>query len=601
MGERGLKSLIVILFCAFGAVAAPPRFSLPGGVYTNDIALELTASPPSAVIRLTLDGSEPTATSSAYMTALIITNSVLVRARTFERDAPSGPIASETYILLGSDLLDFTSNLPLVIINTFGQSVSHQTKVPVSVRFIGCGAGGRSSLTGRADFEGRATLNIRGTSSLQFPKHSFSLKTKDDAGKSLKASILGFPADADWILYAPYPDKTLMRDVLAYDLSNQMGHYAPRTRFVEVFATRSDQKLGRGSYLGVYVFEERIKRGPQRVNIAKLQPSSAHEPEVSGGYIFKKDHDKSPGGFTTSHGIHFYYVDPKENKLNSPQKAWLTGYLNQFEKSLYGAEFKDPVQGYAAYIDSSSFIDLHWTVEISKNIDGYRLSNYLHKDRNGKLKMEPIWDWNLSFGNADFHEGWLPEGWYWPLISHGDYPWFRRLFEDPDFKQKYIDRWAQLRTNQFAVSNILAKIDAMALQLEEAQRRNFKRWRILNRAVWPNWYVGSSYAEEVDWMKHWIEQRIAWIDQQFVPAPAVSIQNASNGSNRLLNFQPVSGDIYYTLDGTDPRSPGGAISPQAKRFRNEISVEQGVKFFARTYSASGWSAPVRSAGILPVR
>src|SRR5260221_10101571 len=265
-------SLILIPFLTVLSADAFPRFSIPGEVYTNDITLELSASAPSEVIHFTLDGSEPTVRSKVYSDPLLITNSMLVRARTFAGDAPTGPAISQAYILLGSDLLDFSSDLPLVVINLFGQGISH-AKVPVSVRFIDTGAGGRSTLTGKAHFESRAVINVRGHSSLQFPKHSFSLKARDDAGNSLKAPILGLPKDAEWILYAPYPDKTLMRDALAYDLSRRMGHYAPRTRYVEVFGTRSDKKLGRAAYLGVYVFEERIKLGKERVKIEKLVPA----------------------------------------------------------------------------------------------------------------------------------------------------------------------------------------------------------------------------------------------------------------------------------------------------------------------------------------
>ena len=589
-----MKPFALILMWAAGAAASVPQFSVPGGVYTNDVTVRLSASPTSAVVRITLDGTEPTAASAACSDALTLTNSTLVRARVFDQGAPAGPAVSQTYLLLDADVLSFSSNLPLLVINTFGQSLSHQAPAPVSVRLIDPGPGGRSRLTSQAAFEGRATLKIRGTSSLQFPKHSFSFKTKDESGASLKASLLGLPADSDWILYAPYPDKTLMRDVLAYDLSRQMAHYAPRTRYVEVFATRSEHKLRRQTYLGVYVLEERIKRGKERVNIAKLQSSDTNEPAISGGYIFKKDHEKGPGGFRTGHGQHFYYVDPKEQKLTRDQKSWLTGYLNRFERSLYGPDFKDPVRGYAAYIDPASFIDLHWIVELSKNIDGYRLSNYLHKDREGKLKMEPIWDWNLSFGNANYSEGWMPEGWYWRLVSDGDYPWFGRLFADPDFAQQYADRWWELRGKQFATTNLLGKIDALAAELGDAPLRNFKRWRILGRGVWPNWYVGQTFADEVDWMKQWIEERAAWIDRQFPAPPIASFDHAPNNPQPLVKLRAARGDIYYTLNGADPRAPGGAVSPSAKLYGDPVPFPPGAKLCARAFSRKTWTAPCKA-------
>src|SRR6185295_17227161 len=272
----------------------PPSFSKPGGVYTNSVSVELRAKSSSAVIRYTLDGSEPTNSSSVYSEPIVISNSALVRAKTFEV-GESSPTISQNYTMLSDDLASFSSNLPLVIISTLGQRISRESKVPVSARFIDT-KNGRSSLLGVASFDGRGDINYRGYSSLRFPKRSYTFKTRDDSDNSLKVPILGFPADSDWILYAPYSDKTLIRDALAYELSNKMGRYAPRTRFVEVFVSRGNGRLSMRDYQGVYVFEEKITRGKDRVNIAKLGPTDNAEPAISGGYIFKRDHEEDGGG-----------------------------------------------------------------------------------------------------------------------------------------------------------------------------------------------------------------------------------------------------------------------------------------------------------------
>jgi hypothetical protein len=126
---------------------------------------------------------------------------------------------------------------------------------------------------------------------------------------------------------------------------------------------------------------------------------------------------KEETGFRTSRGVQLLYVDPKEKDLTPEQKAWLTRYMNQFERALNGPNFASPTQGYAKYLDVDSFIDQHLIVEMSKNVDGFRYSCYMHKDRGGKIKVEPLWDWNLSFGNANYHEGWMTENWYWPLLG----------------------------------------------------------------------------------------------------------------------------------------------------------------------------------------
>ena len=167
--------------------------------------------------------------------------------------------------------------------------------------------------------------------------------------------------------------------------------------------------------------------------------------------------------------------------------------------------------------------------------------------------MGPLWDWNLAFGNANGKQGYLPEHWLWPQLDDQQYSWFRRLFEDPDFGQRYVDRWAQLRTNVLATSNIIARVDYYTNLLNEAQVRNYDRWPILGRQVWPQYAWGNTYAEEVEFMKDWIVKRLAWIDAQFVAPPSFSLSSLGGEGSIQLTLTAPKGDIYYTLDGSDPR------------------------------------------------
>jgi hypothetical protein len=592
-----------------GPRAAPPEFSKPGSIFTEEFKIELSAKTPGAKIRYTLDGSDPTPASTEYTKPITIAATTLVKAKSFEPGMAPSISASQTYTLLDNSLAEFSSNLPLVIINTFGQQISKAEPVTGSLRIIDP-HDKRSSLKGEGDYDGRCDIKLRGYSSLRFPKHSFTVKIRADDGTSQKASILGFPGDSDWVLYAPYSDKTLMRDVLAYDLSNKMGRWAAHTRFVEVFVSRNGGKLTRRDYVGVYVLEEKIKRGKERVNIKKLTPDDNTEPAISGGYILKRDHTDPPGegnfgmfggnhrfassgeyGFSTSRGLHLFYVEPKESEITPAQKAWLSQYLNRFESALYGPNFRSPSEGYAKYLDVDSFIDQFWIVELSKNVDGFRYSCFMSKDRDGKLRLEPIWDWNLSFGNANYHQGWTPESWYWPLIRQSEVCWFRRLRLDPDFVQRVTDRWAELRRTIFKPEALIQEIDEFADQLQEAQARNYQRWSILGQHVNPNYYVGDSFADEVNWMKSWIQERIAWIDGQFIPAPRITRNSSSSGAEGKVSLEGAAGTIYFTLDGSDPRAVGGGLSPQAHEYTESVAMDPGAKLFARCRAGEAWSAP----------
>jgi len=564
-------------------LSPPPVFSRRGGVFTDAVKLELTAR--EGVVRYTLDNSEPNASSPVYSEPIALNATTLVKARTFAPDLlPSGTV-TETFTLLDESAASFASNLPLIILNPFGQYLSANNRSTISMRFINAGKG-RNTLAGATDYDGRASVNVRGFSTLRQPKNSLTFRLIDENNDKVKASLFGLPKESDWVLYAPYSDKTLIRDALAYELSNQMGRYAPRTRFVEVFIDRSGGKLGSRDYMGVYVLVEKIKRDKNRVNITELKASDTGEPNITGGYIFKRDHsERYEQSFRTGQGNHFYYVEPNPEDMSREQMNWLSRYMSRFEQALYGSDFRDPQRGYAAYLDVDAFIDQHWLIEMSKNIDGFRYSAFLYKDRGGKLNVGPAWDWNLSFGNADYYDGSDPSGWYTQQLRDSEICWFRRLSEDPEFMQRAIDRWGELRRGILATQAVLARVDEMAALLNEAQTRNFRRWPILGRRINPNDFVGDTYEEEIRWMKQWIQRRLAWIDSQFIAPPTLT--QAEGG----ITLRAASGKIYYTLDGSDPRLPGGGVSPKAKPYSSPIPLNGAANVMARVQGRSGWSSP----------
>ena len=569
-----------------------PRFSIPGGVYTNSsLSVELASTSMDGPIRYTVNGTEPRSNSILYTGPILVLNSTLIRARVFAPNQPPSQVASQTFTLLGSDLFEFSSNLPLLVVNTFGRGIGDNVRTAASIRSIDL-EGERSRLTGSADYDGRAGIALRGSSSLGFPKQPYKLETWDESTNDFKVAILGFPAESDWVLYPPYSDKTLIRNVLAYEWHRQMGHYAVRTKLVEVFVDLSGGRLSMSDYRGVYVLEEKIKRSEHRVNIERLGPTDLTEPNITGGYIIKMDRlDPNESEFVTSHGIHLVYVDPKGPGMPLGQRTWLKNWLGEFETVLYGANFRDPVKGYASYIDVRSFIDQHWIVEMTKNIDGFRLSNYMYKDRLGKLKMEPIWDWDLSLGNANYLEGSKTNNWYWPQLGDTEYPWFRRLFQDPDFNQQYIDRWEELRRGVFNSTNLLRRVDELALLLNEAQARNFRKWPVLGQYVWPNAYIGKTYQDEVNWMKQWITGRLAWIDSRFLSAPTLSVVGGLVTPEFQLRLGAAAGAVYYTRDGSDPRLPGGGLNPQAATYSGPITFPANARLFARCRYTNAWSPP----------
>ncbi|MBK6281614.1 MAG: CotH kinase family protein [Draconibacterium sp.] len=353
-----------------------------------------------------------------------------------------------------------------------------------------------------------------------FPKKSYSVETRFSNGSNNSVSLLGLPKENDWVLHGPYSDKSLMRNALAYSIGNAMGNsWHPRTRFVEVEIN--------GEYRGVYLFVEKIKIDKNRVDIATLKPEDNSGDELTGGYIISIDRDQEGSwnspfyGRTGSVDVPFSYVDPKYEDLTAQQRNYIKSHIIDFEYALHGNDFKDPDLGYRAYIDVESFIDYFIITELSRNLDGYRVSVYFHKDKDskgGKLTMSPFWDYNICFGNANFFSAGNTVGWASDGIGAGDWYeipfWWDRFREDPYFETLLKYRWEKLRKNVISKNTINYFIDSCQNVLNEAQVRNFEKFNVLNTYVWPNNYIGGTYANEVNYLKTWISSRLDWIDTQ---------------------------------------------------------------------------------------
>ncbi|MGI9532407.1 CotH kinase family protein [Lutimonas sp.] len=408
--------------------------------------------------------------------------------------------------------------VPFIEITTQGPIVD-DPKVKASIKI---------SEKGNVVHEGHIGIELRGASSLHFDKKSYGVETWDANGEDIDVSLLGMPAEEDWVLHGPYSDKSLMRNKLMYDISNDMGRYASRTQFVEL-------KIN-AFFKGVYVFMEKLKRDKERIDIKKLNIDENSGEDLTGGYILKID--KTAGSnlgdgynhqnsFRSEHkpkfseaNINFLYEYPDAEDITSQQKEYISSYVKGFENALASDNFKDPEVGYRAFIDVPSFVDFFILNELSNNVDGYRISTYMHKDKNGKLKMGPIWDFNLGFGNADYCSGESTEVWAYKFNERcpGDYwsvPfWWYRLLEDPYFVEELKQRWNVLRGNVLSVESIKGKTAAYETKLNESDaiHTNFTIWNILGEYVWPNNFVGTSHTAERIYLEEWVSERVAWLD-----------------------------------------------------------------------------------------
>lgn len=444
-----------------------------------------------------------------------------------------------------------SSNLPIVVINTNGGTIVDDPKIMADMGIIYNGVGVRNNTSDPLNhFSGKVGIEFRGKSSQQFPMKSFAIELWDVNGASVNKSLLGMPSESDWILYAPYTDKTLMRNVLTYALSNEMGHWASHTRYVEV--------LLNNNYIGVYVLMEKIKRGSGRVDIPKLKPVDISGDALTGGYIFKLDKaDPGDDGWNSkilpyhpgnAQQIRFLYDYPKAADIVQPQKTYLQAYTDSFETALNSVSFTDTAIGYRKYADVNSFIDYFISNELSRNVDGYRLSSYFYKDKKskgGKIIAGPVWDYDLGYRNANYCEGSTLSGWSYQFnnVCNNDtwlVPfWWERLMQDQGFKSSLYCRWKQLRQTSLSNEHINFIIDSVNNLLVEAQQRHFLRWPILGQYVWPNMQpIPATYAAEITTLKQWLAGRIDWIDNNIIATGSCFSWPADTKGSLLVKLYP---------------------------------------------------------------
>ncbi|MGA2541271.1 MAG: CotH kinase family protein [Verrucomicrobiota bacterium] len=580
-----------------------PVFSQPGGTFVNPFSLRVSAVLSNAVIRYTLDGTVPTDVSPVLAGPLAITNTVQVRTRAFAPGLLPGLMHSESYIQITTDVAKITSGLPALLIYNFGAGVPSPAEC-VPYQFANFSfyepTNGQTFLTNAPTLSSRAGFHVRGSSTRDFAKQAWTVQFWDELDDSTDCSPLELPPGKDWVLYAPDCfEPVLIHNPLIYELSNEIGRYAPRTRLLEVYINTAGGPVTTNNYNGIYVLEEKIKRGPDRIDIDKLQPDDNTPPAVTGGYMLRIDRlSCGENGFNAA-GQTIVYGDPKESDILTPERApqaqYIQNFINAFGAALNSASYTNPALGYAAYIDVGSWIDHHILNLVAFNVDALRLSACFYKPRQGQLIFGPIWDFDRSQGSTDGRD-FSPFSWRATTGDLGtdffNYAWWGRMFTDIDFWQKWIDRYEDLRTGLLSTNHIYADIDALVSQVAQEEPREIARW--------PGWTTprsgtvsGSGYSYdfpgtyqgEVNFLKQWYRDRLQFMDTNLLAKPVFSSSGGSISPGMTLTINgPAGATIYYCTDGSDPRLPGGAVSPKALVYQSPIALNASTVIMARAHN-----------------
>jgi CotH kinase protein/Secretion system C-terminal sorting domain len=430
-----------------------------------------------------------------------------------------------------------SSNLPIIVIDTKGQPITDDPKVTSHMGIIYNRAGKRNALVDPLNnYDGSIGIELRGNVTQTFPKVSYNFETWDETGADLKVALLDLPKESDWVLSAAYIDKTFIRDPLMYYMSRSINRWASRTVHCELILN--------GVYQGIYILEEKIKRDKNRVDLTTLTETDNSGTAITGGYIY----EVSQAGEEFGERRRFIY--PKWSVITPEQTAYIRKYDDDFRKVMQGSGFADPVTGYAAWIDTDSFIEEILLQEAGKNSDAYGFSSYFHKDRSGKLKAGPVWDFDQALSNSTYNDG--PNFQEWNVLkSLDDSPFFwEKLFNEPVFRNQLGQRWMELRAGAFKTSRLMNFIDSVATTLNEAQVRNFAKWQTLGKELFrstPGFDERVTYQQEVDYLKTFLTNRLAWMDENL--SFVLSVEEETKDITSLLNYpNPSSGKTTISYD-----------------------------------------------------
>jgi hypothetical protein len=364
-------------------------------------------------------------------------------------------------------------------------------------------------------YELKGKIRGRGQSTWGQPKNPYKVQFSNDAAYAKVPDFLGMKKNRNWALLADYFDRSLIRNKLALSLGassifSDGLKWTPSGQHLEVWLN--------GDYVGVYLMTEDIRIDPARLNIRKMS-SKAADNDIDGGYLVEVDSrldcykgDDVDMQLVMPTGEAICIDTPDEESITPAQVAYVKGLLRQASSELWQ-------DGRITLLNPPSYADWYLIQELLRNNDAvFVSSDWMWKDteaaadpRDRLLNMGPLWDFDRAAGNVNYNDNWMTEGcWVTRPIFYGN--WFSRIFDNRDFLELTLARWKAKRPALERFVN--ASIDCYARRLGQAQQRNFARWPIFGTTM-TNYYVFANHAEEIAFVKRFLNERIAWLDRAY--------------------------------------------------------------------------------------
>lgn len=447
------------------------------------------------------------------------------------------------------------TNLPLVVINAVGsqEPVDKYNDVICHIAIF------HEDGTKRTDCSG--TYRYRGNGTLTLEKKPYRFKFDE------KRKAPGAPAKAKkWNLLPQHGDKSLLRTLLAFDVSRRME--MPYTSYIQPVDV-----IINGEYRGSYDLCDQIEVNPGRLEIDEMTAEDVSGEAITGGYFFEMDCNKGPGdvGFKSSHSNPFTIKSPDEDVLQNTQIEYLRNHYNTFENAVYLKKY----DVYSPLLDLETFARFFLINEFATNTDAY-WETYMYKRRgDDRICFGPVWDFDLGFDNDKRTHNYMTYQNNWLFaVRVGSYgsscagdlgtsgsmrTFIKSLIGDSHVSQRLAEVWAHYRAaGRLNTDTLQARVDAFAEELDASQKLNFTRWPVLNTNIMQNYVSRGSYAAEVAYVRQYLGTRMAWIDQKLALQPTdVQLTIPEEGWATLylpVAFRVPAGVEAYAVSGIDSLS-----------------------------------------------
>ncbi|MDR2473094.1 MAG: CotH kinase family protein [Tannerella sp.] len=402
------------------------------------------------------------------------------------------------------------TNLPAVFIQTVGGATIYD-----KINYIDARLTIRSSIPAHDMTDVVTGIRGRGNSTWKMPKKPYRIKLDK------KARLFDANANAkSWVLLANYADKTLMRNAIAFKISELVGlDFTPTVQFVDLYLNNQ--------YLGNYMLTDQIQEGKERVEIDEI-PKEPTETELTGGYLLEIDgFTDETWRFTSSKNLNISIKYPDDD-ITSKHYIYIRDFINKFEERLFAADFTHPDNGYRTMTDTASLINWYIASELTGNSDAF-WSTYIYKKREiDKIFFGPLWDYDIAFNNdirlGDAQKKLMREN------AHLPRTWIEQMWRDPWFRQAVERRWNELVASGLEAS-LTSYIDATTSLLNASQQQNFSKWKIFNQRVHYEYALFGNYQQGVDFLRSYIVERIKYLNQAFFisendrPTPPFAAEN----------------------------------------------------------------------------